>query len=134
MCNMNINNNAVIRGHLVKAVQLSHYNDAEGNKRPIGRFTLAVKSGSNRDDVQFLPITIFQGADVLAKYTQKGSQLLVSCTLRNNTYTKKVKGKEQTIYGGIELVCSGFEFLSNPRNSTVNDAIGEESEIEEKTK
>lgn len=128
---INLNNQVTLRGHLVKAVQLSYYNDAEGNKKPVGRFTLAVKSGANRDDVEFIPVTIFGGADVLSKYTTKGSQILVSCMLRNNTYQKKVKGKMETIYAGLELVCSGFEFLSNPRNLNTEDIP--EEDIEEET-
>lgn len=129
---INLNNQVTLRGYLVKAVQLSFYNDAKGEKRAIGRFTLAVKSG-NRDDVEFIPVTVFgSGAETLSKYTNKGSQLLCSCMIRQNTYQKKVKGKTETIYGGLELVCQGFEFLSNPKNSS-DETPEETSEEDERT-
>lgn len=130
MNTINLNNQVMLRGHLVKDVQVSLYNDAKGNQKSVGRFTLAVKSGVNRNEVEFIPVTIFSGADVLAKYTRKGSQILVSCMLKNNTYEKKVKGKTETVYGGLELVCQGFEFLSSSAKPGDVESTDEDSSKE----
>lgn len=114
--NVNLNNNLQVRGFLTKECTLSYYQNSKNEKTAIAKFTLAVRDSSNKDNVEFLPFTVFgKQAETLAAYTVKGSQLLVSASVRTNSFTKK-KGKiEETVYQ-LQLICNGYEFLGNPKS------------------
>ena len=77
-------------GRMVREIEIKNL---QGDKK-VGNFTLAVNRQSNREKVDFIPCVAWnKTAEVLAKYTSKGSLILVEGELnidKNNDqwYTK----------------------------------------------
>ena len=77
-------------GRMVRDIEIKNL---QGDKK-VGNFTLAVNRESNREKVDFIPCVAWnKTAEVLAKYTSKGSLILVEGELnidKNNDqwYTK----------------------------------------------
>jgi len=91
-------NQITLLGNLTSDAELSYVQSGTA----IGKFTLAVntKAGKN-DEVLFIPCVVFGGiADVVVKYTNKGSPLLISGRLTQNNYTDK-GGNKRTSYSVI---------------------------------
>lgn len=112
----NMNMNVILRGYVAQPVKQISSFEKKGKECNMGVITLAVKPHSASDKTEFLPITVFDKVyNLLEKYTEVGSQILVSCTLHNNTYKKIVKGKEKTEYRGLQIIGQDITFLSSPR-------------------
>lgn len=111
---MNINQTIILRGYIAKEMAVySNFIGKNGKESKVGSFSFGVQNGSEKAD--FLPITAFgQACDLIQKYTQVGTQLLLSCRLQNNIY-KKREGKEDVYKGGIQIICEEFQILSQPK-------------------
>lgn len=109
----NINQTVILRGYVAKEVNVySNYRDNNGKDLSVGSLTLAIQNSTNDSD--FIPITVFANTcELLKKYTKKGTQILMSCKIKNNIYTKK-EGNKTVYKGGIQIQCEEFQILSQP--------------------
>ena len=92
-------NRIFMSGRLVKDVEIKNLS---GDKK-VGNFTLAVNRESNREKVDFVPCTAWnKTAEVIAKYTSKGSQVLIEGELNidkvnDQWYTKVTVNKVELL-------------------------------------
>jgi len=105
-------NQITLTGNLVSDAELSSTN----NGTSIANFTLAV---NGKDDAVFMLCTAFGGiADVVAKYTNKGSSILVSGRMAQDNWTNK-EGKKQTKY---KVIVDKVQLLGSPKGKKNNVA------------
>lgn len=108
----NINQTVILRGYVAKEVNVYSNYKEKGNVANVGSFTLAIQNST--EDADFIPITLFgKICDLMEQYTMKGTQLLLSCKIQNNVYTKEVNG-EKIYKGGIQVQCEEFQILGQP--------------------
>lgn len=112
-------NNVVLTGRLTQSITLKYSN----NGIAIGNFTLAVnrqhKSQDGSTQADFINCLIFkEGANILAKYTKKGSLLGVEGRIQTRNYKNK---EGQTVYV-TEVLVDKFTFLEskNKDNTTTS--------------
>ena len=90
-------------------IEIRFLNDGKA----VGNFTLAV-NGYKQGDVSWLRCAIFgKGAEILQKYTGKGSKLFVSGRLQQRTFEKDGQKRES-----VEVVVNDFQFLDTKRESS----------------
>lgn len=82
-------------------------------------FTLAVdnptKDSAGNKTTSFIPVTCWsQLADIVAKYTTKGSQVAVEGRLQQRTYDRKDGSKASV----LEVIASNVQFLGTKQEST----------------
>lgn len=86
-------------GRMVREIEIKNL---QGDKK-VGNFTLAVNRESNREKVDFVPCNAWnKTAEVLAKYTSKGSQVLIEGELNidkvnDQWYTKVTVNKVELL-------------------------------------
>lgn len=105
-----INQTVILRGYIAKEVAVyANFVDKNGKESKVGNVLLGIQNGTDKAD--FLPITFFaHTCELIEKYTQIGTQLLVSCRLKNNVYKKNEEYK-----GGLQIICDEFQILSQPK-------------------
>ena len=78
-------NRVVLVGRLTKEAEIKSYQSQSG-MNSLARFTLAVTR--DKDNTDFIPCTAFgKTAEIIEKYTDKGSQIAVDGTLKQNRWT-----------------------------------------------
>lgn len=110
---MNINQTILLRGYVSKEYKTySSFSGRNATESKVGSFTLGISNG--KDTADFLPITVFSPTcDLIERFTQVGTQLLIRCNLKNNVYKKK-NGNDTIYCGGIQIICEEFQVLSQP--------------------
>jgi single-strand DNA-binding protein len=109
-------------GRLVKDIEIKNL---QGDKK-VGNFTLAVNRESNREKVDFIPCVAWnKTAEVLAKYTSKGSLILVEGELnidKNNDqwYTKVNVNKVELLGKNTETQETKKEEYVAPKQEQAN--------------
>ena len=104
-------NRVILIGRLTKDAEIKTIQ----NDLKVAKLTLAVDSGKDRTD--FINISAFAGiADVVEKYTSKGSQIAVEGSIKTNTYENK-EGKK--VYS-FEVGASSIKLLGNAKNPSNN--------------
>lgn len=104
-------NNAILLGRITKQPELKHTQSG----KPYCRFTLAVDRGNNTAD--FIPcVTWGETARNMAKYVQKGRQLLVQGKLQSGRY----QDTDGTTRYTLDLFAYYVEFLAKPREHQQN--------------
>ena len=106
-------NCAILKGSLVRDVEIRYTTD----NRAIARFTLAVRrempNSKGEYESDFINCVAFSKlADVLAKYTGKGSKILVEGRIQTGNYEGKDGKKVYT----TDVIVSKFEFLDKKEN------------------
>ena len=106
-----INQTVILRGYVSKEViTYGKFIGKDGKESKVGMLSLGVQNGTDKAD--FLPITFFgHTCDLIAEFTKIGTQLLLSCKLKNNVYKKNNEYK-----GGVQIICDEFQILSQPKN------------------
>ena len=109
-------NKVELLGRLTKDVEIK-----KGKKAEFGTFTLAIKRPFAKDgetDVDFIDCVIFgKPMEALAKYTKKGTQIIVCGSIQNSTYEDKEKNKRTK----TQIIVSDFYFTEF-RKDVVEDA------------
>lgn len=114
-------NSVVLRGRLVAKPEIKEAKDAK-----VVNVTVAVDR-EGKEGVDFIPLVAFnKSAELLAKYCDKGSNVLVDGQLRANNYEDK-DGKKRTSYN---VVVRRVEFLDNKKSSTSADSAPKPVEVE----
>ena len=100
-------NKVELLGRLTKDVEIK-----EGKKSKFGVFTLAVNRPFAKDgetDADFFDCVIFgKSMEALAKYTEKGSQIIVCGSIQNTAYEDKDKNKRIK----TQIIVSDFYFTA----------------------
>ena len=109
-------------GRMVRDIEIKNL---QGDKK-VGNFTLAVNRESNREKVDFIPCVAWnKTAEVLAKYTSKGSLILVEGELnidKNNDqwYTKVNVNKVELLGKNTEQQETKKEEYTTPKQEEAN--------------
>jgi len=92
-------NKIFLLGRITKAVEIKSL----GNDKKVANFTLAVNRNADREKVDFIPCSAWnKTAEVLEKYTTKGSQILIEGEVNidkhnDQYYTKVVVSKVELL-------------------------------------
>ena len=111
-------NSLNLHGRLTKKPELEKRQTAGGSKSFV-RVNLAVdrvyKGSDNKPQTDFFSLVAWgQPAETLAKYTDKGSELLVFAHVRNNNR----KGRDGNMIYQDEYVLDRFDFCGNKKQNT----------------
>ena len=113
---MVIINRVILTGNLTKDNELK---DAGTTK--ILRNTLAVKREFKKDETDFINITAFnKTAELIAKYTQKGSKLLIQGRLQIGSYEKD--GVKRST---ADIIVENIEFIGGNKQNKESDFLGD---------
>ena len=113
-------NRITIMGRLTTAPEL---NQTKGGTSVV-KFSLAVDRSFGEDKkTDFIPVVFFgKTAETIAKYVNKGHQLLVSGQLQTDSYEDKNGNKRTT----FSVFATEFSFCEGKRESSTNSASREE--------
>lgn len=82
-------NKVVLVGNLTRDIETRYTKDKNGNDLAIGRFTLAVNLPRKKDESAFISCVSFgKTAEVIEKYTRKGSKVAVTGYIQTGSYEK----------------------------------------------
>ena len=114
-------NRVYIIGNLTRDNELK-----QAGQTQVLKNTLAVKREFKKDETDFINITAFsKTAELIAKYTQKGSKLLVEGSLQIGSYEKDGI-KRQT----ADVIVRNIEFISGNKQNKESDFLGDPVEQE----
>lgn len=105
-------NKCIFTGNLTKDIDLRF---AAGSGKAVARFGIAVK-GFKKDDVSFLNCIAFgKTAETMAQYLNKGSKVILDCSVKTGKYEKD----GNTIYT-TDFIVNSFEFGSTGNKDNSN--------------
>ena len=108
-------NRVYIIGNLTRDNELK-----QAGQTQVLKNTLAVKREFKKDETDFINITAFsKTAELIAKYTQKGSKLLVEGSLQIGSYEKDGI-KRQT----ADVIVRNIEFVGGNKQNKESDFLG----------
>ena len=108
-------NRVYLIGNLTKDNELK-----QAGQTQILKNTLAVKREFKKDETDFINITAFgKTAELIAKYTQKGSKLVVEGNLQIGSYEKDGI-KRQT----ADVIVRNIEFIGGNKQNKESDFLG----------
>ena len=112
---MIIINKIIICGNLTKDNELK-----QAGQTQVLKNTLAVKREFKKDETDFINIVAFsKTAELIAKYTQKGSKLLIQGRLQIGSYEKDGI-KRQT----ADVIVENIEFIGGNKQNKESDFLG----------
>ena len=108
-------NSIIISGNIVRD------NDVKDTTTKVLKNTLAVKREFKKDETDFVNYTAFgKTAELLEKYTQKGSKLLIRGRLQIGS-DEKDGVKRQT----ADVIVENIEFIGGNKQNKESDFLGE---------
>ena len=114
-------NRVYIIGNLTRDNELK-----QAGQTQVLKNTLAVKREFKKDETDFINIVAFsKTAELIAKYTQKGSKLLVEGSLQIGSYEKDGI-KRQT----ADVIVRNIEFIGGNKQNKESDFLGDPVEQE----
>ena len=110
-------NMITIHGYLGRDPELKEYKNARGEKNNLVNFSVGV-SRDMGDETDWFDVTFFgKRAEVIDKFFQKGSQIIVSGRMQSDTVEKD--GKKHKYW---KLIADDFDFCDSkesPRGSAI---------------
>ena len=114
-------NRVILVGNLTKDNELK-----QAGQTQVLKNTLAVKREFKKDETDFINITAFsKTAELIAKYTQKGSKLLVEGSLQIGSYEKDGIKRQTT-----DVIVRNIEFIGGSKQNKESDFLGDPVEQE----
>ena len=108
-------NKTILLGNLTKDNELK-----QAGQTQVLKNTLAVKREFKKDETDFINIVAFsKTAELIAKYTQKGSKLLIQGRLQIGSYEKDGI-KRQT----ADVIVENIEFIGGNKQNKESDFLG----------
>ena len=99
-------NKTILMGRLTRDAELF------GQKTKVARFTLAVDRNYGEDETDFFNCVSFGNqADFVEKYLKKGTKVLITGRLQNNSYEDK-QGNKVT---ATQIITEDVEFCENKK-------------------
>ena len=118
---MIIINKIIICGNLTKDNELK-----QAGQTQVLKNTLAVKREFKKDETDFINIVAFsKTAELIAKYTQKGSKLLIQGRLQIGSYEKD--GIKRST---ADVIVENIEFIGGNKQNKESDFLGDPVEQE----
>ena len=112
---MIIINKIIICGNLTKDNELK-----QAGQTQVLKNTLAVKREFKKDETDFINIVAFsKTAELIAKYTQKGSKLLIQGRLQIGSYEKD--GIKRST---ADVIVENIEFIGGNKQNKESDFLG----------
>ena len=106
-------NKVILMGRLTRDAEMF------GQKSKVARFTLAVDRSYGEDETDFFNCVSFgKQAEFIEKYLKKGTKILLSGRLQNNSYEDK-QGNKVT---STQIITEEVEFCESKGTSANNDA------------
>ena len=113
---MIIINKIIICGNLTKDNELK-----QAGQTQVLKNTLAVKREFKKDETDFINIVAFsKTAELIAKYTQKGSKLLVEGSIQVSSYDDKDGNKRYS----TDIIVRNIEFIGGNKQNKESDFLG----------
>jgi len=100
-------NRVILAGNMTRAIEIRH---SQGGMA-IGKFGLAInRKVKDQESTCYVDITAFgQTAELIERYTDKGSPILVEGRLEFSTWEAKDGGKRSK----LEVIVDNFQFLNS---------------------
>lgn len=112
-------NKCILTGNLTKDNELKQTGQTQMLKN-----TLAVKREFKKDETDFINIVAWgKTAELIAKYTQKGSKLLVIGRIQTGSYDAQDGSKRYT----TDIIVENIEFIGGSKQNKESDFLGEPS-------
>lgn len=112
---MNINNNIIVIGRLTKDPEIRVFTNSENKSTTIARFTVAVDKRNKDKGTNFFSCVAFgKTAEFAEKYLKKGTKMVVSGEMNNETY-QATDGDKRTIW---EITVDQMTFAESKGNNT----------------
>ena len=109
-------NRCMLIGNLTKDNELK-----QAGQTQVLKNTLAVKREFKKDETDFINITAFsKTAELIAKYTQKGSKLLVEGAIQVSSYDDKDGNKRYS----TDIIVRNIEFIGGNKQNKESDFLG----------
>lgn len=120
-------NKVFILGNLTKDVEVR----MTESKKQVASFTIAVNNGKTKEGkdipADFINIRAWDRlAEILEKYTSKGSKLMVEGAIKTNTYEDKEGNKKSVTY----VLARNIELLDSKKKDSKEDAKSKKEEID----
>ena len=110
-------NRVIITGTLVRDNELK-----QAGQTSVLKNCLAVKREFKKDETDFINITAFsKTAELIAKYTQKGSKLLVEGAIQVSSYDDKDGNKRYS----TDIIVRNIEFIGGNKQNKESDFLGD---------
>ena len=116
-----MHNHIIIHGYFGRDPELKEYRNAKGETNKLVNFSVGV-SRDMGDETDWFDVTFFgRRAEVIEKFFQKGSQIIVSGRMQSDT----VKGDDGKNRKYWKLIGSSFDFCDSkdsPRGQAVTES------------
>ena len=110
-------NRIYLIGNLTKDNELK-----QAGQTQVLRNTLAVKREFKKDETDFINIIAFgKTAELIAKYTQKGSKLYVEGAIQVSSYDDKDGNKRYS----TDIIVRNIEFIGGNKQNKESDFLGD---------
>ena len=110
-------NRCMLIGNLTKDNELK-----QAGQTQVLRNTLAVKREFKKDETDFINIIAFgKTAELIAKYTQKGSKLYVEGAIQVSSYDDKDGNKRYS----TDIIVRNIEFIGGNKQNKESDFLGD---------
>ena len=110
-------NRVYITGNLTRDNELK-----QAGQTQILKNTLAVKRELKKDETDFINIVAFsKTAELIAKYTQKGSKLMVEGSIQVSSYDDKDGNKRYS----TDIIVRNIEFIGGNKQNKESDFLGD---------
>lgn len=129
-------NKLILAGNLTRSVEIKNL----PNGTTVGEFGIAVNEKfKEKEYVLFIDCTIFgKGAEIIAQYCQKGSQILLEGRLRLDVWTDKQGGGKRSKHS---MIVDTFQFIGGkpqgqsqgpqrPQQQPAENPISDEQEFD----
>ena len=110
-------NKCILTGNLTKDNELK-----QAGQTQVLKNTLAVKREFKKDETDFINIVAWgKTAELIAKYTQKGSKLLVIGRIQTGSYDAQDGSKRYT----TDIIVENIEFIGGNKQNKESDFLGD---------
>ena len=110
-------NKCILTGNLTKDNELKQTGQTQMLKN-----TLAVRREFKKDETDFINIVAWgKTAELIAKYTQKGSKLLVIGRIQTGSYDAQDGSKRYT----TDIIVENIEFIGGNKQNKESDFLGD---------
>lgn len=115
-------NKVILMGHLVKNIELKQ------GSISVAKSTIAVNSKyKDKETAMFVDIVIFgKSAEILSKYADKGSNLLIEGKLSQNVWDDKGTGQKRSKH---EIIVDTFQLIGKKKEAAPNDDAIDDDDI-----
>lgn len=117
-------NNSILIGRIATDLEL------RGTDNKVVNFNLAVERYGKKDEVDFIPVTVFgKSAENLVQYQSKGSMIAIQGYIRQESYTTEDGNKRNA----FKVIANRVQFLgakAKEENKEVSPSFNEDANFQ----